>query len=99
MLEWKSIHLEGKRFIGVYIALPKQKIYIIYSTKCILVGDVFDLHKMRSNISVCTMRKADSFASLLQSECTALNFAARNNGYTIGMKGKDILLDKNKKKQ
>lgn len=99
MLEWKSIHLEGKRFIGVYIALPKQKIYIIYSTKCILVGEIFNLSKMRSNISICTMKKADSFASLLQSEAIALNCNARKNGYRIGMKGKDILLDKNKKEQ
>lgn len=94
MLEWKSIVLEGKRFIGVYIALPKQKIYIIYSTKCILVGEMFNIDKINSNISVCCVKKADSFASILKSEVISLNQKAIYSGYQKGMSGKEVLLYK-----
>lgn len=99
MLEWKTIHLEDKNFIGMHLVLPKQGIYVITSTKCILVGKMFSIEHLSPTSNVFVMEKADSFASLLESSIKQMNETAIKNGYKNFMSGKEVLLYSPKTKQ
>lgn len=92
MLEWKTIHLEDKRFIGMHIILPRQRLYLISSTKCILVGKVFDIENMTKSACVFIMEESDSFEALLISKVIQMNALAIELGYQLGMSGKEVLL-------
>lgn len=92
MLEWKTIHLADKRFIGMHIILPRQGLYLISSTKCILVGKVFDIENMTKSSCVFIMEESDSFEALLTSKVIQMNPLAIELGFQIGMSGKEVLL-------
>lgn len=94
MLEWKTIHLENKNFIGMHIMLPKQQIFIITSTKCLLVGEMFNIEKLSPTSSVFVMEKSNSFNALLESRVLMMNQYAISSGYSKKMKGREILLYK-----
>ncbi|NBK98139.1 MAG: DUF1805 domain-containing protein [Erysipelotrichia bacterium] len=92
MLEWKTIRLANKQFIGMLMILPKQNVYIISSTKCILVGNIFAVDKMTKSSCVFIMSQSHSFEQLLTSNVVMMNEKARKLGYQIGMSGKEVLL-------
>lgn len=92
MLEWKTIRLEDKSFVGMQMLLPRQKVYLISSTKCILVGNIFDIHHMTKSSCVFVMSKSKSFEELLTSNVIEMNTKATDLGYRIGMSGKEVLL-------
>ena len=92
LLEWKTITLGERKFIGMYLALPKHQIYIISSTKSILVGTLFNIDKFAPTINVFIMRESKSFNDLLNSEVIMMNGGDLAIGYQIGMKGKEVLL-------
>lgn len=92
MLEWKTIKLQNHSFIGMHMVLPKQGIYIISSTHCILVGNMFEIDKLSPNSCVFVMEKADSFQNLLESKVKAMNEKAKRSGYHLTMNGKEVLL-------
>lgn len=92
MLEWKSIRINDKRFIGMHIILPRQAVYIISSTKCILAGKVFNIQNMTKSSCVFIMSESSSFEKLLTSKVIAMNTKAEEMGYHYGMSGKEVLL-------
>lgn len=92
MLEWKTIRLEDKSFIGMKMALPRQKVYLITSTKCILVGRIFNIDNMTKNTCVFIMTQSNSFEQLLTSNVVSMNKKAMDLGYQKGMSGKEVLL-------
>lgn len=92
MLEWKMIKIQEKSFVGMHMRLPKQGIYIITSTKCTLLGTVFQVEKMNPNSCFFIMEKSDSYRSLLCSQVIAMNDEAKRRGYQLGMNGKEVLM-------
>lgn len=92
MLEWKTIKLEGKTFIGMHMILPRQGVYLITSTKCILAGNLFDIHHLSPASAVFIMEKSKSFSDLLTSKVVAMNEYAKKQHYHLGMSGKEVLL-------
>lgn len=92
MLEWKTIRLADKSFIGMQMLLPRQKVYLISSTKCILAGKIFNLDNMTKNSCVFIMAKSNSFEELLSSNVIEMNKKATDMGYQKGMSGKEVLL-------
>ena len=92
MLTWKTIRINEKNFIGMYIALPKQKLFIITSTHCILVGEMFNVDFLSPRTNVLIMKKSNSFKALLESEIKTMNQTAQQNGYHLNMNGKEALL-------
>lgn len=98
MLEWKTITIQNHSFIGMHMVLPKQGIYIVTSTKCILVGSMFQVDKLSPYTCVFVMEKSDSFQSLLASKVIAMNEMAVQKGYHLTMNGKEVLLYQSDKK-
>lgn len=98
MLEWKLIKIDKYSFVGVFIQLPKIQLYIIYSTKCILLNDKFNIHTIREDIAVIIMERSSSFIDLLESNVVKMNRKAEIEGYHLGMSGKEVLLYKIQKK-
>lgn len=92
MLEWKMIKLQDKSFIGMRISLPKQSMHMISSTKCTLLGNYFNLVKLTPNSCFFMMEKSDGYRSLLYSRVVDMNGKAKQEGYQIGMSGKEVLL-------
>lgn len=92
MIEWKTIKIEDKNFIGMHLILPHQQMFIISSTKCILLGDAFLLDNMTKNACIFIMEKADSFEAMLSSQVKQMNKKAEMLGYHNAMKGKEVLL-------
>lgn len=98
MIEWKLIKIDKYSFIGVFMQLPRIQIYVIYSTKCILLDNKFNIHHIREDIAIVVMKKSNSFIELLESEVVSMNAKAEKEGYYIGMSGKEVLLYKIQKK-
>lgn len=92
MLEWKTIKLEGKSFIGMHMILPRQGLYVITSTKCIIAGNLFDVTHLSPNVAVCIMQRSKSYSELLESKVAVMNERARQLGYSERMNGKEVLL-------
>ncbi len=91
MLELRTIKDNGNTFIGVKLGLPRQPIYIIYTTQCIVVGVLYDIHNFNHNIAVVQVNENKSFNDLLNSRCIDMNDKAKCLGYELDMKGIEVL--------
>lgn len=92
MLELTSIKYKDYTFIGLKIGLPKQPIYIVFTTHCILVGLLFQLEEMSEDIAIIKCCNDTSFISLLDSEIIEMNKKAKQLGYSFDMKGSEGLV-------
>ncbi len=91
MIELKNINYKGISYIGIKIRLPKQSVYLLYTTHCILVSELFHISKFHQDIAVLQMHPLTSFEQIEEMKVIAMNDKANTLGYTMSMKGNEVL--------
>lgn len=94
MVEVKSIQISQKSFLGMHLCLPAYPLYLIMSTKAILVQNMFDINYFEKEgpISVILTQYAYGYEAMLQAKVIAMNACAKTHGVKIHMSGKEALL-------
>lgn len=94
MVEIKSIQLFQKSFLGMHLHLPAYPVYLIMSTKSILVQNMFDISYFKKDcpVSVIVTEYRYGFDAMLNARVIAMNEQAKIHGVTLLMNGKEALL-------
>lgn len=102
MVEIKTIHIQENSFIGILLKLPKNMIYMITSTRCILAGEQFDINyfnRVKKQSRIVLVEDCDDFEDLLTSRVVKISDAAKALGVQEGMSGEAALVILNENQQ
>ena len=94
MVEVKRICAAEKSFIGIHLHLPGYPSYMIVTAKTILAQNMFQIQYFEkdADIAVIITEYHYGFDALLNARVIAMNEAAKANGVTLMMNGKEALL-------